>query len=658
MKATLVGAWAAVTRLAERGAASAPGWGETRGGVVDRIPVTTRRLFASPVVQTIAAAIAIAWLTWPIETLDPVPGVDPSWAAGLSMAARQSLDFGEQLVFAYGPLGFLAHPQLYYPATAALAGLYVGVLQVATAGSLLWVARRSFGFLGAAAIALVISKLAILVLPTTLLVPPLVFLWCAYAIRCGSERWFLAVAVGGGVVGALELLTRLNVGVVVLALCGVTLVLERERRLRNLAVFLAGGVGSFLVLWLASGQDLGAIPDYLLYSFEIVSGYSDAMAFEDEAREWEYFAAAAVAAVVVFIGWRNTEGWSRSQRLKLLALAALLAFPTFKQGFVRHDVFHSGVWFLSAAVVLVALSWRRDRRAETALGLVCALLALGSARLTSDQLNPVESAGNAVDHFRTMVTSKRLTTAAEARAGLRGTYALDERLLALTRGRPVHVYGHETSVLWAYPELRWHPLPAFQSYIGYTKRLDELNARALSTDGPEFVLRGPDAPLDGRNFTLEAPETMLTMFCRYEEAANVSGWQLLERRPNRCGTPRRIGSVRTRVGAHFAVPSGSGRGMVISDVREIHTPVWDRLRSLLFRRKGLYVIVNDAAIFRVVPSTATGRMIVRIPDALDYPGYPLSVDATKMAFFDDWNGGAPGPAMTVDFYEVPIEGPR
>jgi hypothetical protein len=237
---------------------------------------------------------------------------------------------------------------------------------------------------------------------------------------------------------------------------------------------------------------------------------------------------------------------------------------------------------------------------------------------------------------------------------MQSSYGLDPRIIALTRGRTVHIYGAETSVAWAYPEMRWHPLPAFQSYVTYTRRLDQLNARALSTDGPEFVLRGPEAPVDNRNFTLEAPETMLTMFCRYEEVAGVSGWQLLKRGANRCGSPRKIGSVRTRVGEHFAVPSGSKRGMIVMDIRELGTPLWDRVRSLIFRRKGLYVIVNDAAIFRVIPSTAVDRMIVRIPDDLDYRAYPLSVDAKKMAFFDNWGGGGPGPSMTVDFYEVPI----
>jgi hypothetical protein len=644
----------AFSRFAGRSVASDPASAEPRARLLDRVPARARRSLLNPVVQTALGAFVIAWLTWPVETLVPGHGLDPSWLAGLNMATYQSLNFGQDVIFTYGPLGFLAYPSLYYPTTAAFAGLYVGALQVATAGSLLWAARATFGFFGAALIALAISKMAILALPTTLLVVPLTFLWCANTIRRGSGRLFLLVAVGGGLLGALELLIRLNVGIVVFALCGLTLVMEGERRLRNLALFFVSAVSSFFVLWLASGQDVRAVPDYLRYSFEIVAGYAGAMAFEDPILKWEYFAAAAVAAVVLYLAWRNTEGWSRPGRMKLLALGVLLAFATFKQGFVRHDVLHSGVWFLTAAVVLVALSWRRDLRAETALGLVCALLALGAARATPDQLNPLRSADNAVDQLHTMLTSDRLKVTGEARAAMRDAYALDEQILLRTRGRTVHIYGSETSVAWAYPEMRWHPLPAFQSYITYTRGLDELNARVLSTDGAEFVLRGADPPIDGRNFTLEAPETMLTLFCRYEEVATISGWQILKRGTNRCGSPRKIGSVQTRVGEHFAVPSAGDRSVVVMRVRDFGTSLWDRFRSLIFRPKGLALNVNDALVFRLVPSTAEGPMIMRIPDGLDYHSYPLSVGATNLAFFDPSGGSGPGQPLIVDFYEVPV----
>jgi hypothetical protein len=654
VKPKLAGGRDGGSRPAWRKIASGAALAESRARMLDRMPAPARRLLLNRVVQTALGAVAIAWLTWPVDTLTPAPGVDAGWQAGLNMASHQSLQFGQDVIFSYGPLGFLAFPFLYYPVNAGLAGLYVGALQVGTAGSLLWTARASFGFFGAALIALAIAKMAILVLPTTLLVAPLAFLWCAYAIRRGSARWFLVIAVAGGLVGSLELLIRLNVGIVVLALCGLTLVMERERRLRNLAVFVASVVTSFLVFWLAAGGNIGAVPDYLRNSHEIVAGYSDAMSFEDLSLKWEYFAAAAVAGVVLLMGWRNTAGWSRRGRLKLLVLGAVLAYATFKQGFVRHDVYHSGVWFISAAVVLNALAWRRDHRVETLLALVCALLALAGGRATVNHLNPGRSASHAVSQLRTMLTSKRLRVIDEARAAMQSFYGLNDRIVAFTRGRTVDVYGTEASVAWAYPEMRWHPLPVFQSYSTYTRRLDRLNASALANSGPDFVLRDPDVPEDNRSFTLEAPETMLTMFCRYTPMFTTSRWQLLRREADRCGTPHKLATVHTRVGDHFAVPRGTGRGVIVMDLRGFRTPLWQRLRTLLFRRDGLFLLVNDTSIIRMVPGTVTGPMIVRVPQALDYGGrFPLSMDARSLAFFE-YGAHNAGPPLTADFYEVPI----
>ncbi len=611
-----------------------------RVGIVAR----ARALLLNPVVQTALGAVAIAWLTWPVQTVIPdETGVDPSWRAGLSMAWQQSLDYGTDIVFTYGPLGFLADPYLYFPPTAALAGLYVGLLQVAIAGSLLWTARATFGFLGAAAIAFAITKLAIVIVPTTLLIPPLVFLWCAHAVRRGSQRWFVVLALAGGFLGALELMIRVTTGLVVLLLVGLTLAMERERRVRNLASFAATGALSFLVLWLATGQDVRAVPDFFLYSFELITGYVDAMPYEDPTLKWEYFAAAVVAAVALFVGWRNTEGWPRTRRLKLLALGLALAYPMFKQQFVRHDPWHIGIWFFSAAVVVVALSWRRDTRGESALALVCALLALAAGQVTLDNVNPVRSAERAVDQLRTMATSERLARSGEARIALRELYDLDPGILERVRGRTVHVYGYETEVVWAYPELRWRPLPVFQSYTAYTGRIDRLNASSLREHGPDFVLTGA-GELNGRNRTLDAPRTALELFCLYQAVSTVGTWELLERRPNRCGTPRRLGTVRTRIGEAFTVPQGSGRGLVVVDLRELPTTAWERLRTLLYRRTMLYVIVNGATSFRAVPGTADGPIIARVPAGLDYPGKPLSLGAKTLGFFEDPGGhGKPGP---------------
>src|ERR671932_299735 len=52
----------------------------------------------------------IALVSWPVGSLLPQPGLDNSFAAGLHLAARDNLQFGQDLVATYGPLGYLRYP--------------------------------------------------------------------------------------------------------------------------------------------------------------------------------------------------------------------------------------------------------------------------------------------------------------------------------------------------------------------------------------------------------------------------------------------------------------------------------------------------------------------------------------------------------------------
>jgi len=81
---------------------------------------------------------------------------------------------------------------------------------------------------------------------------------------------------------------------------------------------IAAAFGFVLVLllgWEASGQNLGALPDYIHNSVRIISGYSSAMVIDEPAIRWQY-----PVALIAFLfgvncmnrgsrtfGW---EGWA------------------------------------------------------------------------------------------------------------------------------------------------------------------------------------------------------------------------------------------------------------------------------------------------------------------------------------------------------------
>jgi hypothetical protein len=71
-------------------------------------------------------SLLIVLLTRPPRgSLAPVAGLDLSWQAGLAMAFERGLEHGSDIVFTYGPLGFIgAPPRLWTVHTALLAILF------------------------------------------------------------------------------------------------------------------------------------------------------------------------------------------------------------------------------------------------------------------------------------------------------------------------------------------------------------------------------------------------------------------------------------------------------------------------------------------------------------------------------------------------------
>ena len=136
-----------------------------------------------------------------------------------------------------------------------------------------------------------------------------------------------------------------------------------------------------MIGWLATGQSLGGIDDYVSSGFQIVSGYSEAMGFQDTLTGWERTAALLLAGVGFAVAWRAGGLLPRRARLGLVALWAVLAFTTFKAGFVRQDPAHVNIFFASLLGGLVAFGWAPHRR-QTAwlLGALFAVVMIASAR--------------------------------------------------------------------------------------------------------------------------------------------------------------------------------------------------------------------------------------------------------------------------------------
>ena len=214
------------------------------------------------------------------------------------MAVNEGKHFGTEVVFTYGPLGFLAWPTLWFSWLAVLAFLHFCVIYVAFTTILTWSLNRTVGLL-AAAVIVFLSFTTLGFLAELPLLPAIGFSFAA--MRSDRPDAALAVlVVGGGLLCAVEPLVKLSVGPPTVLVILLGLIGARASR-RQRALFAAIAVGGFFALWFLTGQGLGNLWDYAINGAQVISGYNEAMGF-DAADTWE-----AVAIVAFAVGLRRSS---------------------------------------------------------------------------------------------------------------------------------------------------------------------------------------------------------------------------------------------------------------------------------------------------------------------------------------------------------------
>ena len=110
-------------------------------------------------------------------------------------------------------------------------------------------------------------------------------------------------------------------------------------------------------MWLLLGQSIADFPAWVRGSSQVALGYSEAMAFEEAARQVEYAEAAALLLVLgLFIRASATFATRRSAWI-ICGSLAIVIWISFKEGFVRHDL-HSVVFFFAVPLLATAVPRR------------------------------------------------------------------------------------------------------------------------------------------------------------------------------------------------------------------------------------------------------------------------------------------------------------
>jgi hypothetical protein len=530
--------------------------------------------------------------TWPVAKITPsiAPNIaiDLSWIVGLHLAARHGLSFGHDILFTFGPLGFLGSPQPYLAWTSGLALSFVGAVHIAACVALFHLARQALG--GVAAL--------VLVLATAFTFPwvagwtlygVLIFVASATALLRRVDRptgpmfaVVLGIAVGFGGLG------KLNIALVSLVIAGIAVLATAHDPRRSMLSFGASAAGAFGTLWVATGQRLGDLPGYARGALEISAGYGQSMGQLDPQSSWASGVAALATLILAGLVWLRSADLPRRDRLVLWMLFAIMVFGAFKGGFTRQGggmVIYL-VTLLSLWPVVIPRKMPPVAVAMPVAGMLAMVLSLTSLPVAS-LMDPLSRLRTLASETRTVLFERRqaaLTTALT----LRTEYALPSEAVALIAGQRVDIQPWETSLAYAYPEVRWRPQPVFQGYLAYTPYLDRQNADFLATaDAPDRILwlTAPEMGLsiDGRSMWFDSPMAKIQMVCRYLPLATGPTWQVLGRVADRCGSPVVVGSVTTKAGNLVQIPRDLPRGILTVRISGMGNDLLSQLVTLAYR---------------------------------------------------------------------------
>jgi hypothetical protein len=461
----------------------------------------------------------------------------------LSYANQHGFQFGKDIVFTYGPLGFLVSRYFFAHAAgmrmvtdfATCFATALGVTLLAWRLSTIW--KWLF--------------LALFVFLTSN-IDPRADLVLYIGLSCWAMLCFLesgrVFAVSASIfigLAAFSVLVKANF-LVLVGLTSALLILDLAvRRNPRAAIGMVFGlICAFLLGWFAAGQSLSNLKSFFFNSIPIILDYDKTVGLEGlpalQQRGWITLplisATAMIQAVTAFAG---ADKRVRLRRALLFVWLGTLLFIIWKHSFVRAGLFHGGFYFGLIPILALALEAVPSERIKArnwarALGGLCCLICF----LTLESFFFSSLISSLVQPFRAIPAN----LLALVRPGEFGRQMIDQQKIQLAQtslpqvrkivgDASVDVLGQD-QVYAVFNDLNYRPRPIFQSYMAYNTALTRMNEQFyLSKNAPEFVLFKL-APVDRRYGPLEDAAVLRHLLINYEPIVGENQFLLLKTRHN------------------------------------------------------------------------------------------------------------------------------
>lgn len=570
------------------------------------------------------AILVISCFNFPLM---PSPDLDPSWRMALGYFFEKGMRFGSDVVFTYGPLGFIMGKTFSgYQFWELIAGQLV--LAVISAVVLLRQGKRLTGYNRYFFFIFVLLFSTLYEDALHMIVIAIMGFELLRLIDAPCPIYTALIAAVLALYSQIKFTDLLLAGFIVVLVMGYGF---WRRQWRAALWFGAAFLIVYLGIWLGFGQRLSDLPAYLRASWEISQGYQWAMGFPSPLTP-------LVLGLIVLCGliaYALIHLRLQPDKPRAVANTFLLGafiYLNWKHGFVRADGHMIG-FFYCALLPLTAYPALLDDPPRSTkahrwtfilltlisvVGIETALASVVSRSLANFQGKVWGNVSSVINWERTRQGYREHLTVARNATVMPQTSEL-------VGDATVDVLGSDQGVA-LFNRFNYRPRPVIQSYSTFTPFLSELNRDFLASDeAPDYILMKLQS-IDYRLPALDDSHVLRLLPHRYDFVQAETGFLVWKRRPGAFDAtaiaPRLLRQDTMEVGRPYSLASDNHQPLWVQI--DLRPNLWGLLRSFLYKPPQviLRILSNDGNATEYLMPLPMGRNgFVINPIIEDYVDY-------------------------------------
>ncbi len=453
-----------------------------------------------------------------IINLQPI-GIDASWETGLNIAVKNGLTFGRDIIFTYGPLGFLSthnSPEITY------GNLWIFLFDLVLLGLIVYIINRSIKG------------------NYSLVVYGLIYI-AVYNLTYAQSTWRLLLIVLYFIIRGIKEYDIFSQVVITLLLV-LQFFIKPSAAIYFIVIFIVTSlylticgkrwawlfpVALAMLIFILSFPLKVDLKGYIVSTFDFSRTYSEAMS-RMAVRGLKYtlsiFSALNIIFSFMIIALVLIIKNKKAETILISGIAGLYIFFFFKQGYVRLDSSHLlAFWSIALSMLLIYFQFETDLKNRLTRYLFIWIIIVTTASFSffskfEEGKYPVPlPVGYLTELFAKSYIQDYYNAGAKS-------YEMPETVFNKIKQSTVDVIPYDICSVY-FNGLNYKPRPVIQSYAASSDLSNRYNSDFFKRkDSPRYIIFG-NGSIDGRYPFWDESQTKNTLLSEYAVADSLFAWK-------------------------------------------------------------------------------------------------------------------------------------